>query len=275
MNILIGSQALALRCNSFKIKKDADWDIISNYLKKDNFKNKRVEIKPYHGVIDNSHLKEYTDDLVIIVDGVPLHVLTLKGLAIVKRSHLWRDWFFDKHIFMYTKYLKSQEAFFNEEDRAYLKQRTDEHIKYFSKIKVNLRKTPEEFFNNYVDREYNHDYLHTLVAYNEKPMYTRLQINGDKSVWCEKTLWDGLSQLEKIQTVLEEVYVIALERFIIPHKVYIKIAFMRALKMVCTNLTSGWFRDFAIDNYTEIMLSYDKSKLQFAFDRLTPKNCEN
>jgi hypothetical protein len=44
--------------------------------------------------------------------------------------------------------------------------------------------------------------------------------------------------------------VIALERFLIPGlDQYAYSAYNKALKKVCTSLTSGWFRDFAIWNW--------------------------
>ena len=39
-------------------------------------------------------------------------------------------------------------------------------------------------------------------------------------------------------------------------------------KKVCTTLTSGWFRDFAIDNYPEILKLYDHSKFEYVKNQL-------
>lgn len=66
--------------------------------------------------------------------------------------------------------------------------------------------------------------------------------------------------LYKIQSVLEESYVISLERFIIQQKeTDLQKSFLLALHKVCTTLCSGWFRDFAIENYEEIKNSYNDS----------------
>ena len=40
-----------------------------------------------------------------------------------------------------------------------------------------------------------------------------------------------------------------------------RIACDKALEKVCTTLTSGWFRDFAIDNYPEIFNLCDTIKI--------------
>jgi hypothetical protein len=64
--------------------------------------------------------------------------------------------------------------------------------------------------------------------------------------------------------------VIAAERMLIPSnwKYSSKLAYIRSLEKVCTTLTSGWFRDFAIDNYPEILKLYDHSKFEYVKNQL-------
>ena len=38
------------------------------------------------------------------------------------------------------------------------------------------------------------------------------------------------------------------------------LCYMKALKKVCTTLTSGWFRDFAIDHYPSVVRNFNKEK---------------
>jgi len=71
----------------------------------------------------------------------------------------------------------------------------------------------------------------------------------------------------------EEATVIALERKIIPiikgesvEDVNLFNAYKWALMRICTNLTSGWFRDFAIDNYFEILNQWRPNYLEI-FDK--------
>jgi hypothetical protein len=72
-------------------------------------------------------------------------------------------------------------------------------------------------------------------------------------------MWDLFSYEDKCRCVLEEAYVIALERRILPalyggSSVWSTAseALDWALMRICTNLCSGWFRDFATRNYPEI-----------------------
>lgn len=127
----------------------------------------------------------------------------------------------------------------------------------------------DAFFDDAVPKVYEHDYLHELFAFYDKPLYTRL-LRDDSLAWCEKEQWDELDHADKIKCVQEEVYVIAFERFIIPKAFDFnaRIAYNRALNKVCTTLYSGWFRDFAIDNYLEIVNAFDKSKVDGVISKL-------
>jgi hypothetical protein len=58
---------------------------------------------------------------------------------------------------------------------------------------------------------------------------------------------------------MEETYVLALERSLIPFpgKMQPRDAFKLALQKVCTSITSGWFREYAWNNYRKALESYD------------------
>lgn len=122
--------------------------------------------------------------------------------------------------------------------------------------------TKEEFFDDFVTKYYIHDNIHKCMSHKEKPMYEYMQEDLTK-VECSKKLWDEFTHLERMQCVLEECYVIALERHIIPAQKTGRaglvdfLAFEWALMRVCTTLCSGWFRAFAVDNYYEIMNQCD------------------
>ena len=101
------------------------------------------------------------------------------------------------------------------------------------------------------------------MAFHERPLYEKLKYKEKFHLaWCEQELFEQLSQQEKLECVVEEVMVIALERFLIPGiETTPGIAFQKSLKKVCTTLCSGWFRDFAIDNWEQLRLMCDRAKL--------------
>lgn len=139
-----------------------------------------------------------------------------------------------------------------------------------------LSMKPSRFFDQsdkHVIRWFDHDDIHRVVAKKEKPMYSYMQQDPDLAQ-CSKALWLKFPTLDKIQCVLEEAYVIALERKIIPmifggaSYCDSETAFDWALWRICTNLCSGWFRRFAIDYYAEIMAYHNLNYASDFFDAL-------
>lgn len=141
-------------------------------------------------------------------------------------------------------------------------------------LRVN-QKTPKlngvsnkEFFDDNVKKYVDHDYIHKVVAYDTGiPAYTKMQ-KDNGTVTCYKELWHkNMCYTEKLQAVAEECSVIAIERHMLPQ--YIEntagkplfLAYKWALWRVCTNLCSGFFREFAIDNYYTVLNMYNETKL--------------
>lgn len=238
------------------LKADTDWDIISSFP---------IEGAEFHDrfLLNNDDLDKYCTDESIQFNGSTVHILSMKGLSLVKRSHLHRDLSFDKHITHYWKYLQYQSKFWNDDDKKFLAQRTQMTLKRFPQLKPNLNQSVEAFFDDAVKKKYNHDYLHELFAYEDKPMYTRIQ-HHPLIAKCEFSLWENLSSKQKLQCVAEETQVIATERFLVPKdwEYPTKAAYMKALQKVCTTLTSGWFRDFALDNYPSVVQLFNKNKFR-------------
>ena len=118
-----------------------------------------------------------------------------------------------------------------------------------------------DFFDDAVKKIYDHDYLHTLVAFDSVPIYVKM-LRDPSLAWCEKSVWDTFTDSEKTRCVAEETYVIAIERFMVPSnwKTPAKLAYMKALNKVCTTLCSGWFRDWAIDHYPDVLELFSHQK---------------
>ena len=113
-----------------------------------------------------------------------------------------------------------------------------------------------------------HDYLHELVAIEDKPAYTKC-LTGE--VMFSNKLFNQLDYQSKINMVLEESFVLALERCLIPMfkgESYLPAitpleAFKYALVRVSTNLSSGPFREFAADNFYKIYEEYEKNHTNY------------
>jgi len=252
-NILIGSRALDYWLDVGIVKENTDFDIISS---------KPIEGAEFHDrwLLNNDDFDRFTcDSDTIIFNEKVIHVMGLEGLAIIKRSHLWRTIGFAKHITHWHRHLR---RYLKDLNHPLLKERTEMTQKMYPQQGPNLKLSKGEFFNDAVVKVFDHDYLHELFANEDKPMYTRLQKN-DHEAFCHEELWNNLSQEQKVLCVQEEVNVLATERFLVPSNFSYnkKMAYLKALEKVCTTVCKGYFRDFAIENYPEIISVYNADKI--------------
>lgn len=264
MKVLIGSRALHYWVPEINLSEHTDWDVIS-YGPIDGFE--------WHdpNLLNNYEMAlKYTTPFTIKYKGHILNVMSMEGLAIIKRSHLWRDHKFQSHITQYHRFgLKNaftiNECIFNP---LYIDRLKETH-EYFPHNHPKLNKSKDAFFSDAVTRVYDHDLIHELVAFYDRPIYTKLQPENTDSVWCDKNRWDDLSFIDKLLCINEECMVTAIERFLVPNPQFpAKLGFMKSLDKVCTTMCSGWFRDFAIDNYPLIFNSYNEQHMIKALNKL-------
>ena len=128
----------------------------------------------------------------------------------------------------------------------------------YSHPKLNVSK--KDFFTDTIKYVYDHDTIHLAVKHLEYPAYEYYK--EDKAeVNCSRDLFFSLDENTRLLGVLEESYVLALERSQIPNNFNIepKKSFDIALSKVCTSITSGWFREYAYDNYDKVQSMYNDS----------------
>jgi hypothetical protein len=118
-----------------------------------------------------------------------------------------------------------------------------------------LKATRDEFFKDDF-YTYDHDSIHRAVAVGDVPAYTLYMVEGEQ-VLTSREKFDALPAHVRLCGVLEESYVLALERAVIPHSANPATAFKMALSKVCTSITSGWFREFAWENYYKVASMFD------------------
>lgn len=132
---------------------------------------------------------------------------------------------------------------------------------YRPHVKLNVNK--DEFFaNDGIPYIIDHDLVHDIVAIGSAPAYKSILAAGS-AVMCSKTQWAVAPDLIKSYCVLEEAMVIALERGVIPFgklgqvdDLMSKRLFVTAMQKICTTLTSGWFREYAWENYDRLIQGF-------------------
>lgn len=198
-----------------------------------------------------------------------LHIASPEVLFSLKKSHIHFPIKFDKHI---KDYCFLYDHFSGVDKLSYITQinfkETEERV---GQLKTpSLMKSTNKFFGqskNYVKSWFIHDDIHRVMSHYDKPLYENMQTDSS-SAWCKKDMWELFTFEDKCKCVLEEVYVIALERKIIPMlfgggKIYTsKEAFNWAFMRVCTTLCSGWFREFATNNYFRILEFFNKEYVE-------------
>lgn len=184
------------------------------------------------------------------------------------------DYSFLYNFFKDKKLNTSDEEFISNYNKYLIEKvyNNDERLTHFP----NLNKNKSEFFNDKVVYHYDHDFIHELVAIEDKPAYTKC-LDGEVKFSNKK--FEKLNYNEKVNMVLEESFVIALERCLIrlikEDNPYVPAyfpdeAFKYALTRVSTNLTSGPFRDFAANNFLDIYNNFktnhrDYYKIDFIY----------
>lgn len=187
----------------------------------------------------------------------------------LKKSHIHFPIKFTKHIHDYC-FLNDQ--LYGEDKIPHITELSyKETENRFGKLKTpSLNKSVDDFFGqskNYVKYHFIHDEIHKVMAHYDRPLYEKLIVEKTFAL-CEKKLWTILPYEDKCKCVLEEAYVIALERKIIPMLFDRGVGFTSdeafdwALTRICTNLTSGWFREFATKNYFIIKRLYNKQYVE-------------
>lgn len=205
--------------------------------------------------------------------GISYKIASPESLLAIKKSHVnyrhnWR-----KHIADYT-YLKSKKLQLNDALNEALQARLQEReARGDFKTPGSLDKTNDEFFaasESGVRRKFVHDDLHKAVAYGTEPLYTKAKHDQSKAL-LDQELFSKFSKEDQCRLVREETYVIGLERIIIPmwYNQYLlqqnglideialepnsaATAYEYALMRICTDLTKGWFREFATEHYAQL-----------------------
>jgi len=218
------------------------------------------------------HIETVVGSKLTEVADMPAYVPTVSQLYTIKMSH---------------RYLKNSPHFRKTRDdimmlrkRGYmifdpkwLKKREDETY-WYKHPSLNVKKG-DFFKGDGVEYVYDHDDIHKAMGIHVKrtcdyvhcsadydhgfvPAYT-LYMKDGAEVQCSKEKFFDVAEKVRLSGVLEEAQVLALERSQIPFrgKVEPRRSFDIALTKVCTSITSGWFREFAWENFDKVEQMYE------------------
>lgn len=277
--ILVGSRALVLRAPNLIARSPKDFDFVctndefNSWMEKNSAKINPTKVYPEKNkmIVEGSTNCEFeitapntsTQMLIDLVESDKETIDTPFGkvpnidmLFTIKSSHkylknsphFWKT-MVDYHI------MKRAGAVVRPEYQAFLKQREKETYTY-SHPKLNQSK--DDFFSDAnISYVWDHDDIHKSVAIGDRPAYTYYMKDGSE-VQCDKNKFFALPQEVRLNGVIEEAAVLAIERSLVPHPgVWTpEYAWKFALSKVCSSITSGWFRSFSYNNCLEVLKFY-------------------
>jgi hypothetical protein len=217
--ILIGSSAIKHHFPDFsRLPKDLDYAVDKHMIN-----SKGIEYL-YNPII--GHLEGVADPNVLYT---------------LKISHLigW-DINWDKHMFD-VQFLKSKGTELNKDLFDKLYSFWNKHHSQNRRSDLNMN--ADDFFNNVIKCEYDHDYLHTLL--NPYPTFNYVLKEGAEVDVCEGK-FNNLPFEQKCNLVTEEVMVMAYERF---YKRGWMHAYSQMLKKFILNHAPIWEAIFIIENF--------------------------
>ena len=278
--ILIGSQALKLVAPELLSREPKDFDLIATHAEFKEFvkRNKFTLVVPQNAgskmicrgpemlpvEVEIAWPGTSAEILMSLVKGDEIYVESINSnvsvasldvLFALKASHRYKK---NSVHFLKTmkdyKAMKSAGASINEDLKEFYRLREKETYNYSH---PNLNTSKGKFFNpSEVEYKYEHDTIHLAMAHLDRPAYTYFQEGAE--VKCDRKLFEALPLQTRLYSVLEESYVLALERSQVPYpgKLTPRQSFLIALEKVCTSIASGWWREFAYDHYNEVLALY-------------------
>lgn len=248
--MIIGSQAILYHFPDFKrVPKDYDIVAFDEYNKQDLIRIHRGTPNLKLEVLLNPVLLNWCKS----EGGIP-NICPKNELYTLKISHCFWDlengsW--DKHMWD-IQWLKEKGCVFIP-DLFYNLHEYWETMHGKNK-RSNLNMSAEKFFDNVVNYPVEHDYLHELLVKHEyfegnTPTYKKiLKDKADVDVSEEK--FNKLTEKEKFNLVIEEIMVMALERY---NDMFYKKAFGKMLKKFILSHCPIWEGIWIIQNHKELM----------------------
>ena len=254
MLLVYGSFAINHWFSDFR--KPCDFDIICS-----NIETYAKDIEQ----LNRSSLRidtHFNDDLLFLTEFNKNETIASPDLLLtIKMSHAMYDinWFktIKDIVFLQNKGAKVNEQVYELLQQFWKKQHKG------LRPKLNFNQQASTFFNEHVSRIYNHDELHQILKYKDVPMYQKILVDNT-SVKCDENKFNALSEEDKKLVVIEEVLVLATERYVLKGNMHPRVAKNNMMRYFVTGMTSGWFNRYILDNI-EYFMNFNDPKV---FDKM-------
>jgi len=232
--ILIGSTAIKHWFPDFpRVPKDTDYACIDgpNWLfREEKPKNTEYLINP---VLWEYYDRPWGKDIICDPD----------ILYTIKMSHLFWDINWEKHEWDAT-WLREKGCVLNYP--LFWKLYEFHNELHGNNKRSDLKMSASKFFDNAVECEYDHDWLHTLLK--SVPTFNKVLKDGAE-VEVDENKFQALPELEKEALVREEVYIMAFERW---PNIHFRHAYGRMLKKFILSHAPIWEAIWILENYKRL-----------------------
>lgn len=140
-------------------------------------------------------------------------------------------------------------------DRALYKKLNKDWKEFHGNREARLKgKDSKTFFEDAVKRKYVHDDIHSAICKFNEPMYFRILKDGSE-VECSEEKFNLLSHEERVILAREEIWVTALERYLIPSEFRHSagLAYLKSLKKFSISMSGNWLKFWLLDNHKDLM----------------------
>jgi hypothetical protein len=250
---IIGSQALYAKSEQYRPRNLLELDIVARR----NVRKEYLVDKYYiYDRLDIKYVEVNDTGWNFFLDNLNSHWPSINKLFSIKASHAEYDIHWYKTMNDVKWFLKSNYIL---DIDLYKKLKIQWKEKCNTKKHVNINVSNAKLFREHVLRVYHHDSIHLAISYDSIPVYKRLQLNADHAL-LSKDLFFQLEEKDKLNLCREEIYTIALERYLIPEYTNNPlVAYKRAAKDLVTRMTKNWFPHYIIFNWDKL----DKPDLNY------------
>lgn len=187
---------------------NADYDAVRAELDKEYGVPGRTKIEIHNIPALYNYLQRYQgeSDVYQELDNLVVRTAYFNSVGILRASHMFWDINWEKH----KRQIKSGILDSPERKKLFIDLVSHWESTHGPRKHSDLSLADADFFNNNVRCPYDHDWLHTLI--NPDPTYNKV-IKQDGKVTPYEELFDKLLYTEKYSLVVEEIYVMAWERY--------------------------------------------------------------
>ncbi|MEP7328758.1 MAG: hypothetical protein ABI777_06065 [Betaproteobacteria bacterium] len=185
----------------------------------------------------------------------------LASLLLIHRALLFdtQGWWIRMQAFQQLRPVVAENSISPAELAAFVALRREIEARKPPVHRASMRASNESFFGEFKHddiRVYEHDDLHRFTCYYEQPLYLTAKDDRSQAIIPRRN-FERMSHLDRGRLVREECHAIALERVVVPAQALGRPcnpadAYLYALHRICTDLSTGWFRDFAIECFDEL-----------------------